>query len=767
MASYYETNYFRRDWNDYEKPKEKWEAIATPDGIPVHVSPDGKVHARGFVDTNDNIELYLEDGEIKTRLRTVEANKIITVKSTALHQHSFTAYESLFSCFQYYSNATHMYDTKALPLPHKKYSLLNHKTKKDIVSLTSSQNEVRNFHYEYFNGTDRHVEPYIEGSWIGPFNYDVHLRPHEMVKNVYDLLVIKSAGFNTMEKTPTPHSVSAVTFTTGASGYVYVETTSIPKHGYGPFLGFNTPTLDPTIRRYKFKNSGNALLGEDLTPTQIESGDIIGVFKNGVFIHSPHDGLSFGGSGFWNGNSVVSEEPHYDFCGGKIQTLESSSDEGGYHYRGMPLCEEEGYGSASNHSAIVGYAKDGFPIYGPYGYSNPQDNASALKRIEPSYRLKNVSTRIHPSGNGPAFTGIDDNGVTFKSGYFLEDYEYVAGLGDLDEHNGRSGVTPEFPNGTYAYFATVDQYHAPVYPYFIGTGYHGNLHDLSEQGLHGEVAEAPLYLRLWSSTPESYGWPIGLWDVYGHTAEGRKRVGLASEKIIWVSPHVVKDTQGVFLKTGYQQHLKNTGVWDYNLNTGSGMATYLGNRRMATGNGDFLAHAAEYSYPTSDGMQFKEPSIFSGGMQFAYYDQDTAAVINSITPLSVTGSNFYKMYSGHRKVSGRFDDRLWHGKIPAGTAVKFETWSFNGFQNGFDGKIKVTPCYPHPLTSGNIIVLSAQVTGMGETKDQAYVEAKKIARAEMLKLNDTLLVKSGIKDENTKMKSWRRLKGATLRGSSI
>jgi hypothetical protein len=44
-------------------------------------------------------------------------------------------------------------------------------------------------------------------------------------------------------------------------------------------------------------------------------------------------------------------------------------------------------------------------------------------------------------------------------GTFLQDYEYVAGLGDLDECNGRVGVTPEFPNGTYHYYAT------DTYPY--------------------------------------------------------------------------------------------------------------------------------------------------------------------------------------------------------------------------------------------------------------------------------------------------------------
>ena len=39
-------------------------------------------------------------------------------------------------------------------------------------------------------------------------------------------------------------------------------------------------------------------------------------------------------------------------------------------------------------------------------------------------------------------------------GTFTQDYEYVAGSGDLDECNGRTGVTPEFPKGIYHYYAT-------------------------------------------------------------------------------------------------------------------------------------------------------------------------------------------------------------------------------------------------------------------------------------------------------------------------
>ena len=60
-------------------------------------------------------------------------------------------------------------------------------------------------------------------------------------------------------------------------------------------------------------------------------------------------------------------------------------------------------------------------------------------------------------------------------GAYLEDFEYVAGLGDLDESNGRICKTPEYPNGIYCYFATVDATNKPVYPYLLGKYYHGTV----------------------------------------------------------------------------------------------------------------------------------------------------------------------------------------------------------------------------------------------------------------------------------------------------
>ena len=62
--------------------------------------------------------------------------------------------------------------------------------------------------------------------------------------------------------------------------------------------------------------------------------------------------------------------------------------------------------------------------------------------------------------------------TAYPAGFFVEDYAY-ANNGDLDEYNGRYCRTPEFPNGVYAYFATVSpdvqsSAREPQFPYFIG-----------------------------------------------------------------------------------------------------------------------------------------------------------------------------------------------------------------------------------------------------------------------------------------------------------
>ena len=104
---------------------------------------------------------------------------------------------------------------------------------------------------------------------------------------------------------------------------------------------------------------------------------------------------------------------------------------------------------------LIGYAADGFPFYAEYGHEKADDAKSPLKKLSSSYHMK--------KGNRP--TGDDGPGGKYD-GTFEQDFEFVEGSGDLDKSNGRTGVTPEYPDGTYYYVATAD------YP-FIPRFFHG------------------------------------------------------------------------------------------------------------------------------------------------------------------------------------------------------------------------------------------------------------------------------------------------------
>lgn len=116
------------------------------------------------------------------------------------------------------------------------------------------------------------------------------------------------------------------------------------------------------------------------------------------------------------------------------------------------------FASDPYHSPIIGWAYDGSPIYGPYGYDTPE--GGQVRRMTSGYELEE-----------------QDNRPNFKLGLFINDYQF-RGNGDLDRNNGRFCITPEFPNGVYAYFMTIgeivqaegqfSQNKLPAFPYIVG-----------------------------------------------------------------------------------------------------------------------------------------------------------------------------------------------------------------------------------------------------------------------------------------------------------
>ncbi len=119
--------------------------------------------------------------------------------------------------------------------------------------------------------------------------------------------------------------------------------------------------------------------------------------------------------------------------------------------------------TVKTHSPIIGFAYDGNPIYGPFGYTNPLDATSEIIRLASSYELKESRS------GGPSTS-------QYPLGTFVDDYVWIpratSDKSYLDENNGRFCVTPDYPEGTYAYFLTINLFNQPVFPYILGKNYY-------------------------------------------------------------------------------------------------------------------------------------------------------------------------------------------------------------------------------------------------------------------------------------------------------
>jgi YHYH protein len=190
-----------------------------------------------------------------------------------------------------------------------------------------------------------------------------------------------------------------------------------------------------------------------LTPTYtttLSSAKIPGMALNGVVFDPATNGtcdntgtncdLANGNTGSW----TVEALGQTSFRFGTDDSNAHVQPQGTYHYHGNPvqLVTKLNPTKSTTGMTLIGWAIDGFPIYAPYGYTTATDTSSQIKTISSSWQLK-----ASPDANRPAIT-------IYPMGAFTQDYEYVAGSGDLDACNGRYGKTPEFPNGIYHYYAT-------------------------------------------------------------------------------------------------------------------------------------------------------------------------------------------------------------------------------------------------------------------------------------------------------------------------
>lgn len=245
---------------------------------------------------------------------------------------------------------------------------------------------------------------------------------------------------------------------------VYVTSTCIPGYDIGPWTA--NPNL-PANQDFCFRITRNPAPN---TGTLVNTPlGHIGVWRNGVSIFNAKDGMSYNNQGIWNRDALVWEGISFDAC------LGHPAPNGEYHHHVSPNCLYD-HLDDEQHSDLIGYAFDGYPIYGAHGYANP-DGSGVIIRMRSSYQLRTITERTTlPNGTvlpanqyGPAIGG------QYPLGAFLEDYAYVAGSGDLDAHNGRFCITPEYPAGTYAYFVTLNDQYQPAFPYVLGPQYYGTV----------------------------------------------------------------------------------------------------------------------------------------------------------------------------------------------------------------------------------------------------------------------------------------------------
>jgi len=256
----------------------------------------------------------------------------------------------------------------------------------------------------------------------------------------------------TLTSRPEVHSV------TTAEGHVIVRSAGLSLAFLGPLQ--IAPVASENLQQFEFRIP----VRPEPDPgrgARVPVG-VIGVFLNGLPMYNQFEALSWNGANIWHYDAVSRNDNGTLTQAGRVRPSLTHQARAG--------SIEEMILDGSRHSPLIGFALDGYPVYGPWAHAE----AGGVRRMRSSYRLRSlVHRQTWPDGTQltPAQYGPDLN--TEPPGAFAEDYEYAAGSGDLDEHNGRFAITPEYPDGTYAYFLTTDGAGRLAFPYLIGPRYHG------------------------------------------------------------------------------------------------------------------------------------------------------------------------------------------------------------------------------------------------------------------------------------------------------
>jgi arylsulfatase A-like enzyme len=306
-----------------------------------------------------------------------------------------------------------------------------------------------------------------------------------------------------------------------SANWVYVKGSGLPYYTMGPWY-FDAAKTQLFVN---YPNTWDMLARFPRVPMPaiVRSNTNFGpiaIWASTAIIHNQLDAFYWDGTAdiddtpegdeFWTRNAYFAEGPTFDPAGAH----QPFTGESHHHINPSALRFEMGdhmnyspsthtYTEATtppNHSPILGWSFDGYPIYGPFGYSSPMNAASGVRRMISGFvprdgataNVDNLNTGGRAtlpawavrSGHGNSASADSPTGpavsTAFPIGWYLQDHAYLGDHGytlgthfDLDECNGRSCVTPEFPQGTYAYFVTILANGQPAYPYVIGRQYYG------------------------------------------------------------------------------------------------------------------------------------------------------------------------------------------------------------------------------------------------------------------------------------------------------
>ena len=392
---------------------------------------------------------------------------------------------------------------------------------------------------------------------------------------------------NVVQAQPTYAGVHEVQYDTD---WIYIRTSGMGFHIMGPWNQRGRP--GNTAMLYRIPRVPVVPILKSQT-----GGGPIGYYVDGVALYDARDAFSYsvalgqdaqrqnGGDAIWNRDAFVNEFPSFDAA-----LAHQANSQYHYHANTPALRHQLGdhvdYNPLTNvytenpvnlkHSPILGWLRDGHPIYGPYGYSDPMDPDSGVRRMVTGFQFRDgsngsVDLRVTGRTSYPAWAarlyrlrgnGTDtsllaselgpdvDNG-DYLLGNYLEDHAYKGDLGmtlgvefDKDEHNGRFCVTPEYPEGIYAYFVSIKPDGTSEYPYSIARAFHG---EPSGSAVTTIPAEAILF---YEGGPEAVdrGVMIGSSETNGNVVMEWKVVEGAESYSIECSTNLVDwvDVQGAY-----------------------------------------------------------------------------------------------------------------------------------------------------------------------------------------------------------------------------